>query len=109
MKRQLARNIWIKEQSVKMKYNVEHKAEIEGLVYSVCKEEDFAEAEDFFWNVFFKSEPASQSYGGYRERDPAMAKQFYDIVGQGVSVIVRDPANNNKMVGTRIAHAVKRC
>ena len=61
---------------------------------------------DFFYEVFLKDEPSG--CGKVRIRVPARVKQLEDLIRDGVSLMVLDMNNQNKMVGIRTASTIKR-
>jgi len=89
--------------------------EIDGLVYKTVEtRQEVEKCFDLYQNSFLKDEPITKTF-----RDESTQSQeektffdktyFYDLIKQGVSLIVVDPADGgDKIIGMRISGLCKR-
>ena len=91
-----------------MKHQISHEEIIDGFKYCVINEDYAQQAVDFFFEVFLKDEPTSQSFGGYDYRHPKILKQVEDVISDGVSLMALDTNQNDKLVGIRLAYTITR-
>ena len=81
---------------------------IDGFKYCLINDAYFQASVDFFFEVFLKDEPTSQSFGGYNYRHPLILKQVENVISDGVSLMALDTTQNDKLVGIRLAYTVTR-
>mgnify|MGYP001401295727 CR=1 FL=1 len=92
-----------------MKHKIVHEETIiDGFKYCLINEAYFQASVDFFFEVFLKDEPTSQSFGGYNYRHPLILKQVENVISDGVSLMALDTTQNDKLVGIRLAYTVTR-
>lgn len=92
----------------KMKHQIDYSETIDGLEYTIVTEDYFKPVLDLFFDVFVKDEPIQKSIGTYPRRHQKVQDMVLDILKDGTSLMVIDPANNNKVVGLRLAFTVTR-
>ena len=69
----------------------------EGITYRQVLSRDWDKAVDFYFNVFLKDEPATQSRGGYSSRPYGLVDVLYAILQECVCIMAED--SSGTMVG----------
>jgi len=94
--------------------NISFREEVGGLIYKTIESEiEVAQCYQLYQKSFMKDEPITKNFRDKKEQKKKEIQffddeLFYGPIKDGVSLIVVDPENGNKVIGMRISALVER-